>query len=1128
MHTKTVHLRSTLACPAQRSRLPEEAQQGSRVVVGSQGRREWAGPWLLQGLVLAGLHNTSPWKHWFRASYRNNNMALLCQSMPMLADSTHSSIILSALCDQCASGLFCDVTIVVEDIKFRAHRNVLAASSGYFRNALSEQPEVWTSGQVLELLDLRSEVFARILNFIYSSKVVLTSLEDVRALVAAGKRLGIPFLEKITVTENNTPQSAPQNQSSSLPNRTPLATGPRLAKKKVADSSRGPRITNAFSITEIAAGNNPFSPLDPDRDGQQSSMDPSSLPVGCPAPDSLSETLHTLADHSYAVSLGEGVKDSTLVHWHTYSNTHSQSNVTTGAKTNQVCSPLKKRHKLWGSLDEKTPSSPGTPMQKLNVSVQTATISHSVPAIKASSPVSSPSNSNTEKTLASEQLKTTQTPPPSPTPTPAVPSESVQSCKPHSEVPATPTHIHRRRNRNHPGLLFCRFCHRKFMHLKRLRNHEQVCGKGPNRKEASSGSTFVNTFPPTADHPETAEEAGERAGAGVRTLRGPKRAYLCSVCKRTYVTLSSLRRHENVHSWQRAYPCHYCNKVFALAEYRTKHEIWHTGERRYQCIFCLETFMTYYILKNHQKAFHGIDPRLSVNRKSVNGVFKSSIYPIKLYRLLPMKFRQRRYRKYAQSFSETTESHDPAFPIAPSCSSPSATFGGEGLPILSDAVTFMATPNMVAPVQPTLAEAQACLLGGGTSPSLRENSHISLFHKQGTSINSHGFALPPFHMQTSREPSMMNENKDLGSDAQYSTGNDHCFSLPPVLKMNTNVTLGQENGSTEDLLDAVQCPLQDRGHIVAHAPAIAGKTVTYLAKPACPGPSNDSRVPPLCQITVKIGNEAIVRRSIDGSNLIPRKRRIRHSIVARAEEEGGKDGSKELHFSKKGVFPGTERTSFREAELCDDGGFCDEADSPWRPYYSYKSKRKAKRLRSKDRKGGRCLRLRRPMDKDEELGLGKTYSLEQNFPLNAADIMIGVQKTQYTCNDCQTTFPSLSTLQRHTADCCPGERGKVCTCRTCGKPLVPGEVAGDDGDLTCSTCIGMDPILRIPLGFLAWNAATAAPSAPSDSCTWQPGGAMSRSTWRSVEKAIAATTAPRSPHWASTRKQTSLKWMRVG
>ncbi|NWQ84230.1 ZBTB4 protein, partial [Columbina picui] len=81
--------------------------------------------------------------------------------------------------------------------------------------------------------------------------------------------------------------------------------------------------------------------------------------------------------------------------------------------------------------------------------------------------------------------------------------------------------------------------------------------------------------------------------------------YPCAVCHRSYVTLSSLKRHSNVHSWRRQYPCRFCDKVFALAEYRTKHELWHTGERRYQCALCGDAFLTYYSLKSHQKGAHG-------------------------------------------------------------------------------------------------------------------------------------------------------------------------------------------------------------------------------------------------------------------------------------------------------------------------------------------------------------------------------------------------------------------------------------------------------------------------------------------------------------------------------------------
>ncbi|KAK7141361.1 hypothetical protein R3I93_015496 [Phoxinus phoxinus] len=107
-----------------------------------------------------------------------------------------------------------------------------------------------------------------------------------------------------------------------------------------------------------------------------------------------------------------------------------------------------------------------------------------------------------------------------------------------------------------------------------------------------------------------------------------KTFYVCIVCKRPYVCLTSLRRHFNTHSWERKYPCHYCSKVFALAEYRTKHEITHTGERRYQCLLCSEMFLNYQILSTHCKQMHNQDPS---GRKEKDDSCNN------LYRLLPCK-----------------------------------------------------------------------------------------------------------------------------------------------------------------------------------------------------------------------------------------------------------------------------------------------------------------------------------------------------------------------------------------------------------------------------------------------------------------------------------------------------------
>uniref|UniRef100_A0AAQ4QLT4 Zinc finger and BTB domain containing 38 n=1 Tax=Gasterosteus aculeatus aculeatus TaxID=481459 RepID=A0AAQ4QLT4_GASAC len=365
--------------------------------------------------------------------------------------------------EQRSQGLFCDVTIVVEDVKFRAHKNILAACSGYFRSALTS-PETWTSGQVLELMDLKSDVFASILNFIYCSKVTSLCPQDTRGLVAAGKRLGIPFLENLA--EEQRRDECVQSTDSTKAEKKAKREAPRPE-----DIDKGPRITNAFSITEVCPGNNLFPPLIQSNRERRSS-DEGQLPSNSPTVACLgnnNETTQALSEHSYAVSTSTEGKDGGQ--W----------------ENKKVCDIL-------------------------------------------------------------------------------------------------------------PAHLFCKFCHRKFIHLKRLRNHELVCPKparGPPKLDATDMPTKGAELPshglpnagslatqlpsddPCTPHPPEPLQVDQPKPSRVERaarLGGGQRRYNCSVCRRVYVTLSSLKRHENVHSWQRAYPCHYCNKILQSSTENQVHD----------------------------------------------------------------------------------------------------------------------------------------------------------------------------------------------------------------------------------------------------------------------------------------------------------------------------------------------------------------------------------------------------------------------------------------------------------------------------------------------------------------------------------------------------------------------------
>ncbi|NXK87972.1 ZBT8A protein, partial [Formicarius rufipectus] len=99
--------------------------------------------------------------------------------------SSHQSHLLEQLNEQRRQDLFCDCNILVEGKVFKAHRNVLFASSGYFKMLLSQSSKETSQSTTATFQAFSPDTFTVILDFVYSGKLSLTGQNVIEVMSAA-------------------------------------------------------------------------------------------------------------------------------------------------------------------------------------------------------------------------------------------------------------------------------------------------------------------------------------------------------------------------------------------------------------------------------------------------------------------------------------------------------------------------------------------------------------------------------------------------------------------------------------------------------------------------------------------------------------------------------------------------------------------------------------------------------------------------------------------------------------------------------------------------------------------------------------------------------------------------------
>ncbi|XP_006893849.1 PREDICTED: transcriptional regulator Kaiso [Elephantulus edwardii] len=594
-------------------------------------------------------------------------------------DTQYSGNLLNSLNEQRGRGLFCDVTVIVEDRKFRAHRNILSASSTYFHQLFA------VAGQVVELSFIRAEIFAEILNYIYSSKIVRVRSDLLDELIKSGQLLGVKFIAELGVPLSQVKSISGAVQEGNTETSPPGSNGKSLeienAKDKPQDNGTTtmPIITESFSLPAEDYEMKKIIVTDSDDDDDDVIFcseirpakeilpnnsapiqpNPGSVAISDVAPCAVNNP-PPLTNITPTQKLPPSVNQGTL------SQTQGSEKVLVSSAPAHLTpniillnqAPLNAPPNVGPSLpnhmspsvnilvqNQQPPNSAVLPRNKAHEEEEEEIIDDDDDTI-SSSPDSAVSNTSLVPQADIPQNTTFDGSLIQRMPIPTLLQEPLNNSLKISDVIT--------RNTNDPGLGSKHLM--EGQKIITLDTATEIEGLSTGCKVyANIGEDTYDIVIPVKDDPDEREARLENdvpKTSGNETTNKRMKVkhddhyelivdgrvyYICIVCKRSYVCLTSLRRHFNIHSWEKKYPCRYCEKVFPLAEYRTKHEIHHTGERRYQCLACGKSFINYQFMSSHIKSVHSQDPSGDA----------------KLYRLHPCRSLQIRQYAYLSDRSST-------------------------------------------------------------------------------------------------------------------------------------------------------------------------------------------------------------------------------------------------------------------------------------------------------------------------------------------------------------------------------------------------------------------------------------------------------------------------------------------
>ncbi|XP_042594632.1 zinc finger and BTB domain-containing protein 49 isoform X2 [Cyprinus carpio] len=544
--------------------------------------------------------------------------------------SSHSVYVLQQLQEQRIQGLLCDCMLVVKGVCFKAHKNVLAAFSAYFRSLFQNSPAQKSDVFHLAIQDVGG--IGQVLDYMYTSHLELNQ-DNVHALLEIGQSLQVlnilnmcqAFLKPCVSTDASLslPADAAHYQDCVLGG--PLPSDADLHKPL----PHGYKLRNFYTRQYLKQSCSfpPEEPLQssvPAADSAHPCSSDSAHPCGSGSahPCSSDSTHPCSSDSTHPCS-------SDSAHPCGSGSTHPCSSDSTHPCSSDSAHPCSSGSTHPCSSDSAHPCGSGStqpcgsdsahPCGSDSAHLQVLRPKKTV-YLKKFNYLRSHVSAEDEGAEHCDQRGPTGPAHTSDLSVTSDPAEvSVLKTTPAAEPDVLRGHVERSEVSS-GNKYCCEVCGKTFKHPSNLELHKRshtgekpfqcnVCGKGFSQ----AGNLQTHLRRHSGEKPYICELCGKSFAASGDVQRhiiihSGARPHLCDICGRGFSNFSNLKEHKKTHSTEEEFTCEQCGKSFNMQRKLFKHKLRHSGDKPYSCQTCGKCFAGSGDLQRHVRSHTGERP----------------------------------------------------------------------------------------------------------------------------------------------------------------------------------------------------------------------------------------------------------------------------------------------------------------------------------------------------------------------------------------------------------------------------------------------------------------------------------------------------------------------------------------